>query len=70
MRKSDVVVGNAKIVHEVEEKEDALALLELEMKRPLGRFCGAKRSKLVVGVDEQGGVTTTTKKEREASDCK
>jgi len=57
--------AETKIMREAEGKEASLALLEVEMKYAAGRFCGAKRSKLVVRVDAQGGVTTTTKGKRD-----
>lgn len=54
--------AETKIMKEAEGKQASLALLEAEMKSAAGRFCGAKRSKLVVRVDDQGAVTTTTER--------
>jgi len=60
--------AETKIMQEAEGKEASLALLEVEMKYAAGRFCGAKRSKLVVRVDERGAVTTTTKGKRDVTE--
>lgn len=60
--------AETKLVKEVEGKEASLALLKAQMKHPAGRFCGAKRSKLVVRVDEKGGATTATKEQGDVAE--
>lgn len=57
--------AETKLMQETEGKEASLALLKQQMKDSAGKFCGAKRSKLVVRVDDLGGIATTTKGRRD-----
>jgi hypothetical protein len=59
------VRADAGIVREVEGKEASIAFLKLAMDKPVGEFCGAKQSKLIVDVDGAGGVTTRSKDMRD-----
>jgi hypothetical protein len=59
------VRAETKLMQETEGKETSLASLKQQMKDPAGEFCGAKRSKVVVRVDDLGGIATTTKGRRD-----
>jgi hypothetical protein len=57
--------AETKIVHEVEGKEASLALLKFQVEHHSGRFCAAKRAKLVLQEDDPVSASVVTKNKRD-----